>query len=193
MIKELTLAVVGIDISNADGRNRRSEAMITLPGEPVELIPEPRNKHDRNAIAVVSPRGVQIGYLSAERAPYVHGRMSRGDDAVAIFQGINGGAAFIRIRFDGATPTLPNPADYSAASRDLTRSSRSPEHYDPDAFTRMKTDPNGRPEQNGTLQSGAEHGPRVTRLKGWLYYLDAKADWLFWVESGMAAFGANRR
>jgi len=134
MIQELTLAVVGIDFSNADGTNRRSEAMMTLPGEQVELIPEPRNNHDSNAIAVVSPRGVQIGYLSAERAPYVRGRMSRGDDAVAIFQGINGGAAFIRVRFDGATPTLPNPADHPAASRDLTRSSRSLERYDPDAF-----------------------------------------------------------
>lgn len=134
MIQELTLAVVGIDFLNADGSNRRSEAMITLPGETVELIPEPRNKHDSNAIAVVSPRGVQIGYLSAERAPYVRGRMSRGDDVVAIFQGIDGGAAFIRVRFDGATPTLPTSAEDSAASCDLTRSSRSHGHYDPDAF-----------------------------------------------------------
>ena len=63
MIPELTLAVVGIDFPNADGSNRRSEAMMTLPGEPVALIPEPRNQHDSNAIAVVSPRGVQIGYL----------------------------------------------------------------------------------------------------------------------------------
>lgn len=134
MIQELTLAVVGIDFSNADGSNRRSEAMMTLPGEPVELIPEPRNKHDSNAVAVVSPRGVQIGYLSAERAPYVCGRMSRGDDIVAIFQGIDGGAAFIRVRFDGAPPTLPTPADHPTASRDLPRSSRSPKRYDPDAF-----------------------------------------------------------
>lgn len=134
MIPELTLAVVGIDFPNADGSNRRSEAMMTLPGEPVALIPEPRNQHDSNAIAVVSPRGVQIGYLSAERAPYVRARMGRGDDAVAIFQGIDGGAAFIRVRFDGAHPTLTTPADQPTASRDLARSLRSPNCYDPDAF-----------------------------------------------------------
>ena len=83
-MQELTLAVVGIDFPNGDGSNRRSEAMMTLPGEPVALIPEPKNKHDSNAIAVISPRGVQIGYLSAERAPYIGGRMSRGEDLEAI-------------------------------------------------------------------------------------------------------------
>ena len=134
MIPELTLAVVGIDFPNEDGSNRRSEAMMTLPGDPVALIPEPRNRHDSNAIAVVSPRGVQIGYLSAERAPYVRARMSRGDDAVAIFQGIDGGAAFIRVRFDGASPTLPTPADQPTASHDLPRSLPSSNRYDPDAF-----------------------------------------------------------
>ena len=62
-MQELTLAVVGIDFPNADGSNRRSEAMMTLPGEPIELLPEPKNKHDANAIAVIGPRGVQLGYV----------------------------------------------------------------------------------------------------------------------------------
>ncbi|MFV3517306.1 HIRAN domain-containing protein, partial [Mycobacterium tuberculosis] len=68
-MQELTLAVVGIDFPNTDGSNRRSEAMMTLPGESVELVPEPKNKHDSNAIAVISPRGIQLGYVNAERAP----------------------------------------------------------------------------------------------------------------------------
>lgn len=141
MIQELTLAVVGIDFSNADGSNRRSEAMMTLPGEPVELVPEPKNKHDGNAIAVASPRGVQIGYHNAERAPYVRSRMNRGDYIVAIFQGIEGGSAFIRVRFDGSTPTPPTPADHSTATHERPRSSRSSERYDPDAFYPDKDGP----------------------------------------------------
>jgi len=107
-MQELTLAVVGIDFPNTDGSNRRSEAMMTLTGEPVALRPEPKNKHDSNAIAVVSPRGVQIGYLNAERAPYIGGRMSRGEEYEAIFQGVDGASAFIRIRFGGGRPTLPS-------------------------------------------------------------------------------------
>ncbi len=78
-MQELTLAVIGIDFPNTDGSNCRSEAMMTLPGEPIELIPEPTNTHDSNAIAVMSPRGVQLGYINAERAPYSGGRMARGE------------------------------------------------------------------------------------------------------------------
>ncbi len=132
-MQELTLAVVGIDFPNADGSNRRSEAMMTLPGEPVELIPDLKNKHDSNAIAVFSPRGIQLGYLNAERAPYIGGRTSRGEDVVAIFQGINGGSAFIRVRFGGELPTLP-PSPNEATAPRLPRPPRRSEPYDPHAF-----------------------------------------------------------
>ena len=125
-MQELTLAVVGIDFPNADGSNRRSEAMMTLPGEPVALAPEPKNRHDANAIAVKSPRGVQIGYLSAERAPYVGSRIARGEAVEAIFQGLDGGSAYIRVRFGGGVPTLPLPSDTPSSSR------RPP--HDPDGF-----------------------------------------------------------
>ena len=67
-MQELTLAVVGIDFPNADGSNRRSEAMMTLPGESVELVPEPKNKHDSNAIAVISPRGFPVHYGPSSRS-----------------------------------------------------------------------------------------------------------------------------
>jgi len=133
-MQELTLAVVGIDFPNADGSNRRSEAMMTLPGESVELVPEPKNKHDSNAIAVISPRGIQLGYVNAERAPYIGSRMSRGEDAEAIFQGMDGGSAFIRVRFGGGAPTLPPPPRSPASAPPPPRSSRRSEPYDPHAF-----------------------------------------------------------
>lgn len=133
-MQELTLAVVGIDFPNADGSNRRSEAMMTLPGESVELVPEPKNKHDSNAIAVISPRGIQLGYVNAERAPYIGSRMSRGEDAEAIFQGMDGGSAFIRVRFGGGAPTLPPLPPSHASTPPRSRSSRRSEPYDPQAF-----------------------------------------------------------
>lgn len=109
-MQELTLTVVGIDFPNADGSNRRSEALMTVPGEAVALLPEPKNRHDGNAIAVIGPRGVQIGYLSAERAPYIGGRMGRGEGVAAIFQGIDGAVGYVRVRFGGGVPTLPSPS-----------------------------------------------------------------------------------
>lgn len=133
-MQELTLAVVGIDFPNADGSNRRSEALMTLPGEPVELVPEPKNAHDGNAIAVVGPRGVQIGYVNAERAPYIGARMSRGEEVAAIFQGIEGAAAFVRVRIGGGVPTLPPPSARPPTSPRPPRPARRTELYDPHGF-----------------------------------------------------------
>lgn len=132
-MQELTLAVVGIDCPNENGSNRRSEAMMTPPGAPIELIPEPKNKHDPNAIGVFSPNGLQIGYVNAERAHYVGLRMGRGEDVVAIFQGINGGSAFIRVRFGGGMPTLPPPSDKPPAPPRPPQPARS-EPFDPHSF-----------------------------------------------------------
>ena len=115
VMQELTLAVVGIDFPNADGSNRRSEAMMTLPGEPVSLKPEPKNRHDANAIAVIGSRGVQIGYLTAERAPLIGTRIGRGDEVSAVFQGLAGACAYVRVRFGGGMPTLPTKAPGSSS------------------------------------------------------------------------------
>lgn len=106
---EVSLAVVGIDYPNADARksSRRFEVRLCAPGEPVELRPEPKNKHDAHAIAVFSARGVQIGYLSAERAPAIGAKIRAGMPIRAIFQREISTAAIIRVRFDGGEPTLP--------------------------------------------------------------------------------------
>lgn len=130
-MQELTLAVVGIDFANADGSNRRSEAMMTLPGDPVELLPEPKNKHDGNAIAVIGPSGVQLGYLNAERAPYIGGRLARGEDVMAIFQEVDGGSAYIRVRFGGGVPSLPPMGNFDPSA---PRPPRRPKPLDPHAF-----------------------------------------------------------
>ncbi|MEG3091154.1 HIRAN domain-containing protein [Sphingomonas sp. PB1R3] len=106
---EMTLAVVGIDFSNDDRArsNRRFELLASAAGDPVSLRLEPRNRHDPNAVAVFSARDVQVGYLSAERAPMVGARIRRGDAVTAIHQGIRGSVAYIRVRFGGGMPTLP--------------------------------------------------------------------------------------
>lgn len=125
---ELTLSVVGIDFPNADRSksNRRMELLLCAPGEPVELRREPKNPHDANAVAVFSLRGVQMGYLSAERAPLIGRRMQQ-EDHVAVFQALVGTMAYVRIRFGGGAPTLPDPeAPPPARSRPAT--------FDPDAF-----------------------------------------------------------
>ncbi|WP_375273002.1 HIRAN domain-containing protein [Sphingomonas sp.] len=126
-MKELTLAIVGIDFPNNDRArsNRRSELMLLLPGAPMTLVPEPRNPVDPHAVAVFSPNGLQVGYLSAERAPWIGARIRAGDEVVAIYQGLVGGAGYLRVRVGGGAPTLP-------VARDADESDRSEPDFWPD-------------------------------------------------------------
>ncbi|WP_242186540.1 HIRAN domain-containing protein [Sphingomonas sp. CARO-RG-8B-R24-01] len=107
--RELSLTVVGIDYANADKAksNRRFELLQCSPGDPVELRREPKNPHDPHAVAVFSERGIQIGHLTAERAPWIGSKIAAGEEALAVFQALAGGVATIRVRFGGGAPTLP--------------------------------------------------------------------------------------
>jgi len=79
-----------------------------VPGEPVELRPEPRNPFDERAIAVFSCRGVQIGYLPAERCGRIGQLIRQGHELRAVFQAQAKFGAWVRIAFDGAQPILPS-------------------------------------------------------------------------------------
>ena len=104
-LRPFSLAVVGAPYGNRDGSNRQFEILLCKPGEEVELRPEPRNKHDRNAIAVHSCRGVQIGYVTAERAPLIGSLLGR-TEVRAVFQRKAAFGAWIRVAFGGEVPEL---------------------------------------------------------------------------------------
>lgn len=106
-IATLSLAVVGAQFPNRRGPGRRFEIELCTPGETIELVPEPKNPADPYAIAVFSVRGVQLGYLSAERAPWMGTQMSRGREVRAVFQEKTRAGAIIRVAFDGGEPKLP--------------------------------------------------------------------------------------
>jgi hypothetical protein len=73
----------------------------------VDLVPESDNPVDPYAIAVFSARGIQIGYLTAERAPWVGSMMRNGKEMISIFQQATATGAVIRIGIDGEQPILP--------------------------------------------------------------------------------------
>jgi len=100
-----SLAVVGAPYANADGSNRQFEILLCKPGEEVTLRAEPRNRHDRNAIAVHSCRGIQIGYVTAERAPLLGTLLGR-TQVQAVFQRKAAFGAWIRVAFNGEIPRL---------------------------------------------------------------------------------------
>jgi len=110
-LPDVSLAVVGADFPNAKGPTRRFELAMCHRGEPVELRPEPKNPVDPNAVAVYSCRGVQIGYLSAERAQRMTQIINQEIDVRAVFQELAPWGAYIRVAFDSSTLDLPAPAD----------------------------------------------------------------------------------
>ena len=122
MLPALSLAVVGAAYPNK-GKSpaRRFEIALCVPGELVDLRPEPENPADEYAVAVYSQRDVQLGYLTAERAPWI-GKLIRGGREVrAIFQEQSGFGGVIRVAFDGEMPALPtsNPAPPPAPPDDF--------------------------------------------------------------------------
>jgi hypothetical protein len=103
---QLSLAVVGAQHPNKKGPTRLFEIAMCVPGEPVELRPEPNNKHDPRAVAIYSCRGYQIGYVAAERAALI-GQRLRQCEAKAIFHAKTEKGALIVVSFDGNDPDLP--------------------------------------------------------------------------------------
>lgn len=117
-IRELSLAIVGLSFPNPNQSSRRFEAALCAPGEPVFLKHEPGNAADPRAVAVFSMRGIQLGYLTAERCGWIGGRMEAGEAWEAIFQELCANIAVIRIRFGGDRPTLPRSMPAPAWARD---------------------------------------------------------------------------
>ncbi len=63
--------VAGIPHPNRDGSNRLQIALECKPCEQLDLVPEPDNPSDSNAIAVLRENGQQVGYLPTELAAIV--------------------------------------------------------------------------------------------------------------------------
>lgn len=105
----LSLAIVGADYPNKRGPGRRFELAMCERGEAVELRPEPNNPADPQAVAVFSCRGIQIGYVTAERCGRMGQLINQGHDIIAIYQEQTRYGALVRVSFDGTVPTLPEP------------------------------------------------------------------------------------
>ncbi|MYL97058.1 hypothetical protein GR702_04630 [Novosphingobium sp. FGD1] len=107
-LQALSLAIVGADYPNKGKMpGRRFEIALCAPGDPLELRPEPENPADEHAIAVYSERGVQIGYVSSQRAVRIAQLIRQGHSPIAIFQEVAPYGAVARVSFDGEAPTLP--------------------------------------------------------------------------------------
>lgn len=109
-MRALSLVVVGADHPNKTGPLRRFEIAMCKPGEVIDLVLEPKNPADPNAVAVFTARNIQIGYVSAERAPLIGNAIRRGI-VTAIFQHAAPWGAVVRAHLDGSEAELPAVAE----------------------------------------------------------------------------------
>lgn len=87
---DFSLPACGEWYENEDGSSRQAELALCSPGEMVHLVREPENEHDQMAVAIVSARGVRVGYLSRERARWIGSKIDRGYDVRGIVERIKG-------------------------------------------------------------------------------------------------------
>lgn len=116
-MRQLSVAIVGANYPNADGGNRRSEIAFCEVGEPLRLVPEPKNEYDEHAIAVFSARDFQIGYVASQRAVFLKKLLSDGRELHAIFQDLAPWGAVARVGVD-CLPTLPSSRELVEAEQE---------------------------------------------------------------------------
>lgn len=83
--------LVGEGQDNLDGSSRQGELSRLVSGEPVNLVREPGNPYDENAILVTSSRGVGIGYIPRPEAQKLASHLDAGREHKAQLHQLVGG------------------------------------------------------------------------------------------------------
>lgn len=111
---DFSLPAIGERHENEDGTSRQAELAVCRPGEAVRLVREPDNPHDRMAVAVLSCRGIKVGYLKRDRAVWIGSKIDRGYDVRAIVERVKGAnlpnatlGLVMRVSLHGEEPELP--------------------------------------------------------------------------------------
>ena len=86
-----TVGIVGESHDNSDGSSRQLEIDQCKPGELVLIYPEPGNQYDRNALKVMSKRGVQIGYIGRDNNEWIGERLRKEAKLTSFIYRIAGG------------------------------------------------------------------------------------------------------
>lgn len=115
---DFSLPATGEVHSNHDGTCRQCELAACQPGDPLRLVREPKNLHDPNAIAIVTERGIRVGYLGRRYAMVWAGKLDRGAEPNVIVERVKGadipGAMLglvMRVNTEGEAPELPADPD----------------------------------------------------------------------------------
>jgi hypothetical protein len=85
-IMNVDLKVVGVTFSNEDGSSRKAIILEMKGNEVIDLVREPENKYDANAIKVLADNR-QIGYIGKEYATIMAPIMDNGGEFLTKIKG----------------------------------------------------------------------------------------------------------
>lgn len=89
MTRNLLVGVKGESFSNDDGTSRQEIIKLLKVGEPVKLVSDPTNVHDRWAVKVLTKNNQQIGWLPSDARDA--DAISKGEPISATVHAIRGG------------------------------------------------------------------------------------------------------
>ena len=93
-VRNINSKVRGVSQINEDGSDRQQLIKYCRAGERLMLRREPRNRHDRNAIAVLISDGSQLGYIGTELAETLAPLLDEGIAVDVVISEITGGGTW---------------------------------------------------------------------------------------------------
>jgi hypothetical protein len=109
--------VKGVTHDNDDGTSRAAAQQLCSIGDIVQLVPEPNNVHDRNAIRVVLRTGEQVGYISTTQAARFAGKVHELTASVHSRVQDDWGNETIKLRVVNSSERRPSNNHSTAAKR----------------------------------------------------------------------------
>lgn len=85
-------AVAGESYRNKDGTSRQDILSSVRKGQEMDLVREPDNQHDANAIRVCTMDGRQVGYIARDIAERLAKQIDSGDTIKAFVERVTGGS-----------------------------------------------------------------------------------------------------
>jgi hypothetical protein len=92
VVREFYNSVAGVSFKNSDRTSRQIIGESVYAGMKLGLRLDDDNKHDRDAVAVLTPDGRQIGFLERRRAGQARGWMREGLRVVITVKEVTGGS-----------------------------------------------------------------------------------------------------
>jgi hypothetical protein len=97
-LRAIHTRLYGVTFCNADGIPRQELIRRCQAGDPLVLVREPGNPHDRSAIAVCTQAGQQLGYIGYHQSRELAAEIDAGRKVTCEIVRVTGGGGWLFFR-----------------------------------------------------------------------------------------------